>query len=250
MNKNILILLIVVINCTCALGQEVIKNQHLWNTAIGDVKFNDNWAFNSEIHVRFTNHCKDVQQYLLIPGITYKVKKEIQLSTGFTYFKNYPHGKYPLVIPLSENALWQQITFIQKIGKVSFFHRFRTEQRFTQKLDVNPDNIPFVNGRVYANRLRYRILINRPIALKERLYLLAFEEIWLNMSNSFSPVSMNQNLFYAGTFYKLNDGLKLGLGYMNQVLNRGQNLRENNSMLSLLCLYKIRSRSKSKSKTP
>lgn len=246
MKKLVLFLLFFAFEINNSNAQEVIKHKHLWNTAIGDIQFNQKWSFNSEVHVRFTNRCQNLQQYLFIPGIVFKVKKEIQLATGFTYFKNYPHGKYPLPMSLSENTLWQQVTLVQKIGKFSLFHRFRMEERFTQKIDFNEENNPFINGRIYNNRFRYRVMLNRPIALNQKLYILAFEEIWLNQSKSLSPISLNQNLLYIGSFYKFNDGLKLGVGYMNQVLSRGNQLMENNSMLSFLCLYKFKIQRKSK----
>lgn len=240
MNKILLILFVFFFLGSKLTGQELLRNKHLWTTAIGDVTFGNKWGFNSEVHIRFTNQCKDLQQYLFIPGISYKLIKEVQLAAGYTYFKNYPHGKYPLALPISENTLWEQITLKQKIGKTLLFHRFRMEERFTQRLKFGSNSIPFIQGRVYNNRFRYRILINHPIAFKERLYFLVFEEIWMNLSKNLFPTSMNQNLLYIGSFYKFNDGLKLGVGYMNQILSRNADLLENNSMISLLCLYKIK----------
>lgn len=220
-----------------AYAQEIYKNHHLWTTAIGDVNLSQKVAFNSETHVRFTNKYRDLQQYLFIPGIKYKWKKEAELMVGYTFFKNYPYRLSPIPMPMKEHTLWQQITLNQKVGKFSAFHRFRMEQRFTDRVLWANDKDPFIQGRNYNNRFRYRILLNRPIAFKEKLYVMTFNELWFNLSPSSVPMSLNQNLFYLGSYYKVHQNVKLGVGFMHQTLSKGNGIYEQNTMLSLLCLY-------------
>ncbi|SFT44075.1 Protein of unknown function [Lishizhenia tianjinensis] len=220
----------------------VLSHYHLWNTAIGDVQLHNKFYFNSELHLRFTSQCEGFQQYLFIPGIKYAHSKGLSIAAGFTYFKNFPHGKSPLPIALSENTLWQEVTLSNKVKQYSFFHRLRFEERFTQRLVISETGNTGTDGRIYNNRFRYRCLVNRPIALKEKVYVMAFNELWINIPGGTTNLSLNQNLFYLGSYYQFNKGLKLGVGLMHQYLNRGNELAESNCMLSLLCLYKIESR--------
>lgn len=184
-----------------------------------------------------TNNCRNLQQFLLIPGVKFNYKPFLSFSSGVTYFKNMPHGKAPLPIALSENTLWQKLTLKHKSRQVSFFHRFRMEERFTQKLISDENGNSWTDGRVYGNRFRYRCLINRLLIKQKSIYLMFFNEIWMNIPGK--NLSVNQNLLYFRSYYKFSNGVRLGIGGMHQFLNRGSLLAESNTMLSFLCLYKI-----------
>lgn len=235
----LLLLSLLFVQLSIAQEKQLLKHKHLWNTAIGDIQIKEKWFFNSEVHVRFTDVCSEFQQYLFIPGIKYNYKPHISFSSGFTYFKNLPHGNAPLPIAQSEITLWQQTTLKHKTHQFSFFHRLRMEERFTQKLITGENGDTWIDGRVYNNRFRYRCLVNRPITKSKKVYLMSFNEIWLNIPSKSLEVSLNQNLFYLGTYYKFRNGVRLGIGGMHQYLNRGKTLVESNLMLSFLCLYKI-----------
>jgi hypothetical protein len=90
---------------------------------------------------------------------------------------------------------------------VSWQHRYRLEERF-------------VSGG-FKVRFRYflatKVALTKPTLEKNTLYLSIYNEIFVNNKNTF----FDRDRIYGELGYVVNKNIKVELGYMNQLFNKG-----------------------------
>lgn len=175
-----------------------------WLIYIGNKKVSQKWNLHHEVQYRNYNAIGDLEQLLLRTGIGHSISDNanLLLGYGFIHSQNYIDGTDDKV-NVDEHRIFQQFITKANVGKVSLQHRYRFEQRFVS------DDLKL--------RFRYFLGINVPFSGDEnnKSYLSLYNEIFLNsLSNVF-----DRNRVYLGIGHKLNQTLKLELGYMNQFLN-------------------------------
>lgn len=175
-----------------------------WLIYIGNKKLDQKWNLHHEVQYRNYDAIGDLEQLLLRTGIGHNISDNtnLLLGYGFIHSQNYVDGSDEKV-NVDEHRIFQQFITKASVGKVSLQHRYRFEQRF-----VSDD---------FKVRFRYFLGINVPLSNKEnnKFYLSVYNEIFLN---SRSDV-FDRNRLYFGLGHKLNQSLKVELGYMNQFLN-------------------------------
>ena len=181
-----------------AQGQE--SNLGNWLIYIGNKKVNTKWNIHNEVQYRNYNAIGDLEQLLLRTGAGYSFndgQSNILLGYGYIHSENYVGGTDEKK-SINEHRVFQQFTTKQQIGKVKLNHRYRFEQRI-------------VEGD-FKMRLRYFVAVNVPLTTQGRIYLSAYNEIFLNTASKV----FDRNRLYGGIGYKLNDNVRFELGYMNQ----------------------------------
>ena len=181
-----------------AQGQE--SNLGNWLIYIGNKKVNTKWNIHNEVQYRNYNAIGDLEQLLLRTGAGYSFndgQSNILLGYGYIHSENYVGGTGEKE-SINEHRVFQQFTTKQQIGKVKLNHRYRFEQRI-------------VEGD-FKMRLRYFVAVNVPLTTQGRIYLSAYNEIFLNTASKV----FDRNRLYGGIGYKLNDNVRFELGYMNQ----------------------------------
>ncbi|MFT4536488.1 MAG: hypothetical protein ACJA1A_001146 [Saprospiraceae bacterium] len=179
-----------------------------WLIYIGNKKVDSKWNIHHEVQYRNYNAIGDLEQLLLRTGIGYNLTENgnnLLLGYGYIHSENYLDQSEEKV-SIGEHRIFQQFITKQKVGKVSLQHRYRFEQRFVAE-DVKL-------------RFRYFLGINVPLVNlnvgSNPLYLSIYNEIFINsVGNIF-----DRNRLYGGIGYKINDNLKMEIGYMNQFLNQ------------------------------
>ncbi len=178
-----------------------------WLVYIGSKQLNSKWNLHHEVQYRNYNAIGDLEQLLLRTGLGYNLGKKSNLLLGYGYInsENYT-GNNDEKLTVEEHRIFQQFITKQNVGKVALQHRYRFEQRF-----VESD---------FKTRFRYFLGMNIPLK-NPKYYLSAYNEVFLNgASNVF-----DRNRVYGGFGYKIKKGIKIELGYMNQVFetsNRDQ----------------------------
>ena len=170
-----------------------------WLIYIGSKQLNTKWNLHHEIQYRNYNAGGDLEQLLLRTGLGYKIgeKSNVLLGYGYINSENYT-GISNEKITIEEHRIFQQFITKNNIGSLSLQHRYRFEQRF-----VASD---------FKTRFRYFLGLNIPFK-DSKYYLSTYNEIFLNgASNVF-----DRNRVYGGLGYKVSDGIKLEIGYMNQI---------------------------------
>ncbi len=178
-----------------------------WLIYIGNKKINSKWNLHHEVQYRNYDAIGDLEQLLLRTGIGYNLgpdgNNNLLLGYGFILSSNYINDNREDKVDINEHRIFQQFITRQKFNRFSLQHRYRLEERFIEDQDA---------------RLRFRYFLGVNYALttntekKPFWYLSAYNEIFLNLTET--PFDRNRSYFALGA--KINKGLKLELGYMNQ----------------------------------
>ena len=172
-----------------------------WMIYFGNKKFNSKWNLHHEIQYRNYNGIGDLEQLLLRTGLGYNLSENnnILLGYGYVLSENYV-GDTDDKVKVNEHRIYQQFISKQQFKGMSLQHRYRFEQRF-------------VEGD-FKLRFRYFLGTNIPLSQKEtnKFYLSAYNEIFLNTKTSI----FDRNRLYGGLGYKINDAIRIEIGYMNQ----------------------------------
>ena len=176
-----------------------------WLIFIGNKKLDSKWNIHSEVQYRNYDAIGDLEQLLLRTGVGYNLSENnhnVLLGYGYINSENYS-GDTSEKITVNEHRIFQQFTSKQKIGTVSLTHRYRFEQRF-----VESD---------FKMRLRYFLAFKVPLLKTEempsKLYLSAYNEIFLNTESSV----FDRNRVYGGFGYQINKNIRVEAGYMSQL---------------------------------
>lgn len=172
-----------------------------WLIYIGNKKLDSKWNIHNEIQYRNYDAIGDLEQLLLRTGLGYtfnESKNNVLLGYGYILSENYINNSDEKV-SINEHRIFQQFTSSNNIGKIKLSHRYRFEQRF-----VESD---------FKLRFRYFLSLNIPLSASNKFYFSAYNEIFLNTQSSI----FDRNRVYGGLGYKLNNSIRLELGYMTQL---------------------------------
>ena len=198
----------------CGLAVEVHGKPNAWFLVLTKIKFNDKWSFVNEFHVRRDNWLKDQQQLIIRPAFNFEISPGFEATAGYSFIRNSPYGKYPILAATPEHNFWEQITLNHSIKKFEISHRYRLEHRFIGKLTLKDNDEYKVDGFNYKARLRYRLTLKTNIS--ELFYIHAFDELWVPISKTFQQVGFDRNWLYAGVGHNLSNSAHVELAYLHQ----------------------------------
>ena len=172
-----------------------------WMIYFGNKQLSSKWNLHHEVQYRNYNAIGDLEQLLLRTGLGYNLTDNTNILMGYGYIlsENYI-ADTDEKFQVNEHRIYQQLITKQKFKNISIQHRYRFEQRF-----VEDD---------FRLRFRYFLGANVPLGKKEtnKWYLSAYNELFINTESSI----FDRNRLYGGLGYKINDSVRMELGYMNQ----------------------------------
>ena len=179
-----------------------------WLIYIGSKKIDSKWNIHNEVQYRNYNAVGDLEQLLLRTGIGYNLSpNNNNLLIGYGFIRSENYNDLGEKSDNNEHRIFQQFVTKQSFGRISWQHRYRLEERFTS------------NG--FKVRFRYflsaNIALNKPKLEDKTFYLSAYNEIFINNKETF----FDRNRIYGGLGYIINKNIKVELGYMNQLFNKG-----------------------------
>ena len=180
-----------------------------WMMYFGNKKISSKWNWHHEVQYRNYNVAGDLEQLLLRTGIGYNLtEKNNNFLLGYGYIRSENYiGDTDDKFGINEHRIYQQFITKQNAGIVAVQNRFRFEQRF-----IEDD---------FKLRFRYFLGLNIPLnnlQLDDRTwYLSIYNEVFLNTENDL----FDRDRLYGGLGYKINHGLRLEMGYMNQFFQNG-----------------------------
>lgn len=216
----LLVLLLTVLPCFRVSAQTTLHGElSTWFTVLNRFQFAKQWSFSNELHDRHGKFL-NVQGILLErPSIDYLLNKNVEFSIGYSYINSRSYAPYFLALPKIENNLWEQIILKNDVGKVHFLHRFRQENRWFDKI-VSDENGSRKDGKIYANRFRYRIDLSADLYKfkdsEKAIFFHAFDEFWFTQNKYLIPQDFARNWLYLGFGFKFNKTCNIQIGYMNQ----------------------------------
>lgn len=225
----------------------VTNNQSLWLTSFTKVYFTKKFFFDNELHVRRAHWGAVPQQFLFRPSLNYEWNDMIITSLGYSFYQNDPYGEFPQPIQTQEHHIWEQLQLKHSLGRFTFRHRYRLEERFVPNVVKDSTNAYHVDGTTFKLRFRYRFMTNFQIKNFEKsnmkLYAIAYDEVFIGLDLG---DLINQNRFFVGMGFAFNKYGDIQIGYMNQILKKNANLYESNHNLQIIFSYNIYIKTKSK----
>lgn len=179
------------------------KSLGAWYMYNGSHKLSEKYSLKSMAHFRFFDMGNDMQQFIGRIGGNYKINKTLNVTVGYAYINT--DGTYGLYGGnINEHRIYEDFNVKYKISKMAFAHRFRAEQRFFNSTT--------------GHFIRYQLGMSYPISDEWSTFI--YDEIFFD----FDGEAFNQNWLGGGFKYKLNDAVKLKLGYQNMSINNGPTL--------------------------
>ena len=167
-----------------------------WYMYNGSHKLSHKFAIKSMAHFRYYELASEFQQEIYRLGINYTFNAKTNLTIGYSFVSTDFDYKTPSS-HINENRIYEDLNIKGNLYKFNLRHRIRLEHRFLENLT--------------SHWFRYDLNVKYPISTNWSVY--AFNEIFLNIDQSKRFV---QNWTGTGFLHKLNNNLKLQLGYFYQ----------------------------------
>ena len=217
--------------------RQYTSNYNGWFVYNGNHKLSDKWGLHLEAQWRRYKIVLHNQQLLLRAGINYYVNPKVMLTAGYCFAETYPYGAFASKAAFPENRVWEQLLLKDNIGMVEVINRLRFEQRFINSPVLQSGEYE-PGEAVYTNRVRIYEGFSIPFKGKtiedHSLYVAAFDEVYINFGKNVAFNIMDQNRAYLGIGYKIPKAGRLQIGYLNQLIFRGDGIKvEQNHTLHL-----------------
>ncbi|MFN7013619.1 MAG: DUF2490 domain-containing protein, partial [Bacteroidia bacterium] len=204
----------------------------------GNHRLTGKWSLHTEYQWRRNEWILNWQQSLARIGIDYKVNDQAIITLGYGNIITYPYGKQPVLKTFNENRIWQNLLLINQNGIFNFSHRYRIEQRFTDKFIQNSNGEIVFDKVIYTNRIRYLFSIVTPINKKriekDAFFLRFYEEAFVSFGKNVGKNVFDQNRLYLAVGYQIENTTNIQIGYLNQLIFKADGLHfENNHSLQI-----------------
>lgn len=188
-----------------AAAQAADEDTNIWLAQTANVDLGKGAVLWLEAQERFTNDASRLGQFLVRPGIGYKLDKTTTVYLGYAYVMTDPVGP----AKSHEHRIFQQLSFrLLGDGKgVTVTGRTRFEQRMFENQDGT------------GWRLRHQLRLTAPLAGKVRAALWTEPFIGLN-ETTFQRDGLGLWRNFAGVAIPIGKGFTLEPGYLNQYVVR------------------------------
>ena len=220
MKKIILCITILLPFVFNAKAQSIKSTEHagqVWLGYFNQLRFSNKWGMWSDLQLRTKENLVDnFSQSIVRLGLTYYVTDATKLTAGYAYVSIYPapgHTK----ITQPEHRPWQQIQWHTRYGKKRMMQWLRLEERYRRKI-LNDSTL--ADGNNFNFRLRYNFWYDIPLSKKgivpKTFSFVINNEVHINFGKQVINNYFDQNRFFLGLKYQLNEHSNVQFGYMNQ----------------------------------
>jgi hypothetical protein len=189
-----------------------------WGMTVNTIALSPKFNLIFDSQLRSNHQWKQPETFILRPGLTYVLNKNVSLSTGFALIQNWKTIQ-GLRDGVSDNRIWQQLIINNQLKNAVLQHRFRMEERWIPVLKIAGSDIVKSDPRFNA-RFRYFTRWMSPFSKTKKMttgmYWAVQNEFFFNAAGASHA---NRKLFdqsrtYAGSGYRLGKHADLELGYM------------------------------------
>ena len=196
-----------------------------WNTLVFKGKISPRFSLFGEAQTCSSKYNLKYEYFEIKSGFSYAFSKKLTGLLGTGIYDTYqPNELFRAPTLKKEFRTWLEMSYKQSLGRFSFEHRVRIEQRFI------PEN--------YKNRLRYRLASTLPINKAQLVpgcfFLSIYDELWIPQYRD--GAFLDKNRFYSGLGYKKNENTTFSIGCMSDT-NFKSNLVSYKKYLQLSFIY-------------
>jgi hypothetical protein len=184
------------------IGKSQSHTLSTWGVLNTEIHFHKKCTAFFETQIRSANFFKDFNYHELKVGGQYTPSDKWSMLAGVGQFTTYnTSGDFDSPV-VHEFRVWEQLTLNNKLGRVKIDHRYRVEQRYISKDEIN--------------RFRYRLNVAVPINNKDvtnnTLYAVANDEIFFTNTAPY----FQRNRLYGGAGFTFNKYCAVQVGLMRQ----------------------------------
>jgi hypothetical protein len=199
-----------------AQSKSTASDEQVWLGYFNQTRFSKNWGMWTDIHLRTKEKfVTDFSQAIGRIGITYYLTDDAKLTAGYAYVNHFPSDNHKN-ISQPEHRPWQQLQWHSRYTKVRLMQWLRLEERWRRKI-LNDDEL--AEGYNFNFRVRYNILSQFSLGEKRfkagSVSFVLSDEVFVNFGKQITYNYFDQNRFFAGFHYYINNHDQLQLGYMN-----------------------------------
>lgn len=247
MRKIVLALIAVVLtNITFAqsTSRQKVTQAIEWSSWATNVKLHKKLSILLEGQFRFAGEFEPMQFQFRTAADIHIAKNFSVAPLGYVYTWNPTYGKQPNKFVNNEHRIFQQAQFKHHVGRASFSHRARLEQRFIQVHSTHNGEVINEGYDLYTNRIRYRLGINMPLGKNEigpkTLFASFYEEAFLSFGKEVTYHEPDQNRLFLGLGYQVDKKFTINTGFLYQMLVKaGGTMQENNVGVQVNLAYNI-----------
>jgi hypothetical protein len=165
-------------------------------------------------------------QTILRPALSYALSEQASVWLGYAYVVTHPAGKPAF----DEHRYWQQFLYnFSPIQTLSIQSRTRIEQR---QIEDSSDT---------GHKLRQMFRLTLPSNINPKLQWVFYDEYFVNLNDTdYGAVrGFDQNRAFVGLNWEVSAQAKLEVGYLNQFVNRPNNIDLENHILSTTLMLKF-----------
>jgi len=211
-----------------------------WGMTVNTITLSPKFNLIFDSQLRSNDQWKQPETFILRPGLTYVLNKNVSLSSGLALIQNWKTiGTVRDAV--SDNRIWQQLGINKPVKNAVLQHRIRMEERWIPVLKIAGNEIVKSDPRFNA-RFRYFTRWLSPFSTTKKMtkgiYWAIQNEFFFNAAGASHA---NRKLFdqsrtYAGTGYRLGKHADLELGYM-LVYTEGRNKDYTTNNIIQLCSF-------------
>lgn len=244
MKRGILLLVFIGLYQISFSQKQISTQTHAWVMYNGNHKLTQRCGIHTEYQWRRSDLFDDWQQSLLRLGIDYYTKQNTQATVGYGWIRTFQYGDQPIFHDNNEHRIWEQFIMKNKIGRVEIQHRYRLEQRFIENWKTGTSADYEMDGFVFRQRVRYRLLATIPLSRKEMndntLFLAVYDESFLLFGKGVGKNILDQNRLYGALGWRFNKNCNVQLGYLNQYVVKADGIKsERNHTLQIGITYNL-----------
>lgn len=177
------------------------------------------WRWWLDVQDRQLDDGHRLDQFLLRPGVGYKLTDSFTLWAGYAFIFNDPTTATPNAVnpPFNEDRFWQQTTWTTPVLGCGFQWRNRLEERF-------------LTGDGETNwRLREFFKLTIPLVESKNVFVSLWDEIFFDLNEANRQrEGCRQNRAFAGLGFALDEARKVTMevGYLNQWIDVNNSLAD------------------------
>jgi hypothetical protein len=196
MRKLIFVLCFSVFSIVIKAQNSAEKELGTWYMLNASHRLSEKIKLTTNAHFRYYELASEYQQEIYRVGLNYSFNNKMNITGGVVY--SITDTSYKTDLPdLYEYRFYQDLNIKDNWGKFQVKYRVRLAQRFKTKN----------SEKELTHRIRYGLFLNYPISKNWETY--TFSEIFIK----FASKPFSQNRTGAGFTKKINEKLKLKLGY-------------------------------------
>ncbi len=188
----------------------------IWLGYFNQTRFTNKLGMWTDFHLRTKeDFATNFSTGIVRLGLTYYINDVTKFTLGYAYVNHFPADAHKK-ISQPEHRPWQQLQWHTKYGKKRMMQWFRLEERYRRKI-LNDSTL--ADGSSFNWKLRYNFWYDIPLTKKgivpKAWSFVVNDEVHINFGKQIVTNYFDQNRFFAGFKYQVNEHSNLQFGYMN-----------------------------------